>query len=189
MAEFSTSEAVLVALRRIMRAVDLGSRRLVAHHGVTGPQLILLKEVARREHSSVRELCDDVHLSQATVTGVLDRLEKRGLVNRCRSNEDRRRVLVSLTEYGAAVLEQAPQLMQETFVSAFEGLQDWEQTQILSSLQRVVAMMEADELDSAPILVTGSMTAAPAAGSPTHAARPQTRATADTEAWQEPRRG
>jgi len=153
--ELSTTEAVLVALRRIMRAVDLRSRRLVAQHGVTGPQLILLKEIERREHLSVSELCRDVHLSQATVTGILDRLEKRGLVGRRRSEQDRRRVVVSLTDEGAAVLDTAPELMQETFVAAFEGLRNWEKTLILSSLQRVVAMMEAEEIDSAPMLVSG----------------------------------
>jgi len=40
-------------------------------------------------------------------------------------------------------------------MSEFEGLRDWEQSQILSSLQRVASMMEADRLDATPILMSG----------------------------------
>ncbi len=152
MKEYSRTESVLVALRRIIRAVDLHSRQLITRQGVTGPQLVLLKELQRQQCLSIRELTRSIHLSQATVTGIIDRLEKKQLVIRCQSQQDRRRVTVQLTEAGENLLRQAPPMMQETFVAAFEKLQDWEQTQILSSLQRVVAMMEAEELGSTPML-------------------------------------
>jgi len=150
---------VLVALRRIIRAVDLRSRHLVSYCGLTGPQLIVLKELADHDGISVGELTRSIHLSQATVTGILDRLAKRQLVRRERGDQDKRRVQVYLTAKAKAVLLDAPPLLQEEFTEQFRGLEDWEQTQILSSLQRVVTMLEAREIDATPILATGPIAA------------------------------
>jgi DNA-binding MarR family transcriptional regulator len=149
------SEAVLVALRRIMRAIDMHSRQLVQQLGVTGPQLMVLRELARNGAVPVGSLAKAVSLSHATVTGIVTRLEKRELVQRREDEEDRRRVLVGVTSAGEALLATAPSPIQESFITEFERLEDWESNLILSSLQRVVAMMEASELEAAPILATG----------------------------------
>ena len=150
---------VLVALRRIIRAIDLRSRALVTRYGLTGPQLTVLRQLASQDGVSVGELTRAIHLSQATVTGILDRLARRELVRRQRSTQDRRRVQVWLTEAGRKLLDDAPPLLQEEFTEQFENLEDWEQTQILSAIQRVVAMMEARHIQAAPILTTGSVDA------------------------------
>jgi len=150
---------VLVALRRIIRAIDLRSRALVTRYGLTGPQLTLLKQLSAQDRVSVGELTRAIHLSQATVTGILDRLAKRKLVRRERSEQDRRRVQVRLTEEGQRLLDDAPPLLQEEFTEQFSSLEDWEQTQILSAIQRVVAMMEAKHIDATPMLTTGPVSA------------------------------
>ena len=148
---------VLVALRRIIRAIDLHSRALAQRFGLTGPQLVILEELARRGATPIGAVADAISLSVATVTGILSRLEARGLVERRRDDQDRRKVFVSVTPAGAELLEEAPPALQESFMAAFERLQDWEQTLILSSLQRVVAMMEATALEATPMLATGSI--------------------------------
>jgi DNA-binding MarR family transcriptional regulator len=150
---------VVTALRRIIRAIDLHSRALVNRYGLTGPQLTLLRELVGEGELAVGELAKAIHLSQATVTGILDRLVQRGLVRRRQGDRDRRRVLVHLTQEGREMLARTPPLLQEHFTAQFAKLADWEQTQILSSLQRVVAMMEATDLDATPILTTGPMDA------------------------------
>ena len=149
------TEDVIAALRRIIRAIDLHSRFLVSRYGLTNPQLAVLKALSGRRPTAVRELSDAVHLSQATVTGILDRLEKRGLIQRRRSDQDRRCVMVRLSRSGEEAIAAAPPMLQEHFTAKFSRLEQWEQTQILSSLQRVVCMMEAKDLDAAPILTTG----------------------------------
>ncbi len=154
-------EQVLVALRRVTRAIDLHSKQLVQTHGLTGPQALLLKELLRGEETSVGELAQRVSLSQATVTDILNRLEKRRLVVRQRSNSDKRRVLVQCTDKAAQLLETSPPLLQERFAARFGALQEWEQTLLLSSLQRIAAMMDATDLDAAPMLASGPV-AAPA---------------------------
>ena len=148
-------DMVLVALRQIIRAIDLHSRHLVMQYGLTGPQLVVLKELSMHDGISVGELTRAIHLSQATVTGILDRLAKRELVRRQRSDQDKRRVQVWLTDAGKQMLIDAPPLLQEEFTDEFSKLEDWEQSQILSALQRVVSMMEAKHIDATPILTTG----------------------------------
>ena len=149
----SVHEEVLVTLRQIIRGIDLHSRRLVQEHGLTGPQLVLLRAIGSVREISLGELARQVSLSQGTVTGVADRLEGRGLIVRTRSEADRRRVLVRLTEAGFSVLAEAPSLLQDEFVACFRKLAPWEQTLILSSLQRVASMMGAEGLEAESLLV------------------------------------
>ncbi len=150
-------EEVLVALRRIIRAIDLQSKRLMQTSGLTGPQLLVMQAIMRGGSVSAGALAQAVSLSQGTVTSILDRLERRGLVQRKRSPEDKRKVLVTLSAQGSEVLLGAPTPLQESFIRAFRDLREWEQTQILSSLQRVAEMMHAQGLDAAPMLATGSL--------------------------------
>lgn len=152
---------VMAALRRIIRAIDLHSRSLVQRYGLTGPQLVVLKELVEVSPRTVSELAAAVNLSQATVTGILDRLERKDMVLRRRDSDDKRKVMVSPTPAAMDALADAPPLLQEHFIATFTDLADWEQTQILSSLQRIVALMEADGVEAGPILTTGPLDATP----------------------------
>lgn len=156
-------EAVLVALRRLIRAVDLHSKRLLQSHGLSGPQLLMLKELAASGGCTVGGLAERVRLSQATVTEILVRLQRRGLVDRSRSPVDRRCVLNRLTAAGRQTLQQAPPLLQEAFTERLARLQPWEQNQLLASLQRLASLMDAEGLDAAPLLGSGAVTEVPEA--------------------------
>jgi DNA-binding MarR family transcriptional regulator len=156
-----TTQQVVSALRRIIRAIDLHSRSLVQQYGLTGPQLVVLKELVAGSPRSVSGLANAVNLSQATVTGILDRLERKAMVTRVRDAADRRKVLVTPTSAAVEVLAGAPPLLQEHFTAGFARLPDWQQTQILSSLQRIVALMEAGDVEAGPILTTGPLDATP----------------------------
>lgn len=157
----SVCDDVLIAIRRIIQSVDLHSKQLVKQFGLTGPQLIVLQEVSQSEEILASELSRAISLSQATVTGILDRLEKRGLIFRRRSNRDRRRVPAKITEAGESLLARTPPLMQESFTEQFLGLQSWEQHMILGSLQRLVVLMDARQISAAPMLTTGPIEPGP----------------------------
>lgn len=147
-----TYDQVLVSLRQIIRAIDLHSKKLERESGLTGPQLLIMQLIGTQGEVTSGVIAREVSLSQATVTSILDRLERKGMLKRERSAHDKRKVLVSLTEEGGEALEKAPTLMQESFIRAFNQLEDWEQSLILSSLQRVSDMMNATDLDAAPLL-------------------------------------
>ena len=149
---------VLTTLRKIIRAMDIRSRHLARTVGLTVPQLVVLKEVASLGEVAIGRLAENVSLSQATVTNIVDRLETRELVKRHRGQDDRRKVLLTITEAGARLCDESPTILQEEFVEAFEGLAEWEQTQILSALQRVAAMMKAEKLPSGPVASSAALT-------------------------------
>lgn len=155
----SIEDQVIAALRRISRAVDLHSRVLVQQYGLTTPQLAALKAVGRLQPVSVSGVARAIHLSLPTVTGIFNRLQKRGLVTRSRDGKDRRSVVVELTGAGANLLGSAPSLLQDRFRSALSKLRQWEQTQLLASLQRIAAMMDAEDIEAAPVLSSGEASA------------------------------
>lgn len=150
-------EQVLVALRRVIRATDLHSKRLSKHAGLTGPQLLIMRTIRDLGEVTIGTIAENVSLSQATVTTILDRLELRKLVYRVRSTKDKRKVHAHLTEAGADLLARAPNPLQEDFIEKFQNLAEWEQTMILASLQRVANMMNADDIDASPLLTVGSV--------------------------------
>jgi DNA-binding MarR family transcriptional regulator len=148
-------DSIVTALRRIIRAIDLHSRDLLQNYGLTAPQLMTLQELARLQPVPVGVLSGAVHVSQATMTGILDRLEQRGMVLRTRDGVDRRSVTITLTAEGAKLQKKAPSLLQDQFREKLARLKPSEQANMLSVLQQIGAMMGAAELNAAPILVTG----------------------------------
>ena len=154
------TDDVLIAIRRVIRAVYLHSRKLNQSYSLTGPQALVLKEIVARKRISPGELAKQISLSQATITDIVKRLEKRGLVTRVRDAKDRRKILLEITKDGKALIKAAPQLLQEQFIERLSKLEDWEQTLLLSSLQRVASLMDAEELDAAPLLTSGPPRAA-----------------------------
>jgi DNA-binding MarR family transcriptional regulator len=150
-------EEVLVALRRVIRATDLHSKRLVKTASVTGPQLLLLQIVANKGDMTISELARDMSLSQATVTTILDRLQKRELIERVRSETDKRKVYPRVTHHGRKILSSAPTALQDNFVRKFRHLDEWEQSMIIASLQRIAEMMDAKNIDASPFLDVGAL--------------------------------
>lgn len=153
----SNTDKVLVSLRRVIRATDLHSKYLAKTTGLTAPQILLLQTIRDKGQVTIGELANQISLSQATVTTILDRLEKRKLVYRERSAKDKRKVHAHLTESGIETLKAAPTPLQEHFTRRFGDLQDWEQTMIIASLQRVAQMMDAQDIDASPVLDIGSI--------------------------------
>jgi len=153
----SPEQEIVVALRKIMRAVDLHSHRLVEAFGVTGPQLVTLREAERLGPTSASAIARAVHLSQGTVTGILSRLQTRDLITRQRSDTDRRSIVVSITPSGKRLLDIAPSLLQDRFRQELERLEEWERLLILSTLQRVASLMGAEDLDAAPHLISDTV--------------------------------
>ncbi|WOX07302.1 MarR family winged helix-turn-helix transcriptional regulator [Microbulbifer pacificus] len=150
-------EEVLITLRRLIRATDLHSRQLVKTAGLTAPQLLLMQAIREHGQVTIGALAKEISLSQATVTTILDRLEKRGLVYRERSEEDKRKVHAYLTEKGMENIRDAPTPLQDHFVKQFRDLREWEQSMIISSLQRVALMMDAEHIDASPVLDVGDL--------------------------------
>jgi DNA-binding MarR family transcriptional regulator len=145
----------LRALRRILRASDLGNRQLAAATGLTPSQLLVLQEIGEPGESSPTALSAALHFSQATITNICDRLEATGLVARQRGEQDKRRIYLTLTDAGKATLDSAPNLLQARFRENFSALPQWEQAMMLAGLERLGDVLGIQNRDAAPLLDSG----------------------------------
>jgi DNA-binding MarR family transcriptional regulator len=154
-------EDVLRALRRITRAIDLHSRQLSTTFGLTVPQLVCLRVIGLRGPMNPSQLAAEVSLSQATITGIVDRLVARQLVRRERTSTDRRMVTVTITDAGRALVDAAPSPLQERFVARLHELSDEESEIMRLTLNKIVRMMDGDAIDAAPLLTNESVISGP----------------------------
>ncbi len=135
--------SILLSLRRITRAIDQHNKQLSDHFKLTVPQLVCLRHLELQGAGTPGELARAVFLSQATVTGIVDRLEAKGLVRRERHASDRRKQIITLTHSGHELAQNMPWPLQERFAQALAALDCNELELIDNTLQRLASMMEA----------------------------------------------
>lgn len=138
------AEEVMQSLRRIVKALHEYSTRVEQEFGLTGPQLWALWELKRGAGQSLKTLSSRMHLDPSTVTGVVDRLQRKGLLQRVTDPQDRRRVVLTLTEAGAHLLQGAPHPAQGQLLHALHAMEAAEVQQLNQMLKRVASLMEVD---------------------------------------------
>ena len=151
------SQTALVALRRILRVTELNARKLADQSELTASQLLVMQHVIQAGKALPSAIAKAVDLKHATVTVLVNKLEEAGLVTRQRDTADRRRVWVKLTDAGKAALTRSPDLLQNKFEQGFDKLEEWEQAMIIATLERVAALLDAHEIEAAPILDVGDL--------------------------------
>lgn len=137
-------EPLVGALRRLVRSLDRGSRRLMQERGLTSPQYTLLRILAVQPGASVGELAQVAGMGQTTVTDILDRLEARGLVVRTRGETDRRRVELQLTSHAHDLLASLPLPLPATFIERFDAMPAEERRRLIAAIEWMAAHMDPD---------------------------------------------
>lgn len=146
---------ILKALRRILRKTAEYSRQLGRDSGLTVPQVLCLSAIGNAPagtEMTVARVAEAIHLSVATASRLLDRLEEAGLLVRKRTATDRRKVIVQLTPRGRRKLHKLPTPLQEQFRARLAELGTRQQHALLDSLKQVVEMMGAADLEASPVL-------------------------------------
>ncbi|MBT1070332.1 MarR family winged helix-turn-helix transcriptional regulator [Pelotalea chapellei] len=139
-------------LRRVFQVVNEQSKKAEHETGLTGPQLWAIKVVAEFSPIKVSDVARKMYLHPATVVGILDRLEKRGLVERTRSTKDRRVVDIALTDQGREMVAQSPEVAQGLLVSGLESLSNDKLENISKGLNQLVEILGAQEIPPQLIL-------------------------------------
>ncbi|NTV48712.1 MAG: MarR family transcriptional regulator [Geobacteraceae bacterium] len=138
-------------LRRIFQIVSEYSKMAERSTGLTGPQLWALNILSNAAPLHVSDLAHLMHLSPATVVGILDRLEAKGLVIRIRSKEDRRVVDLHLTEKGLDVAAKSPEVAQVMLMKGLEELSDEQFYRVDEGMQQIVRILGAEHLTPQPL--------------------------------------
>ncbi len=144
-------------LRKVIRAIDLDSHRLEHRHGVTAPQLLVLATVRDHPGLGLGDVARIVQLSPSTVVGIIDRLEERALIERCRDAVDRRRIQLALLPKGRTVLDAGPKPLQTALIARFERLPESDQARMLAALHQLTDLLHAHDIDAAPVLAVGPL--------------------------------
>lgn len=105
-------------------ALQKTSKRMQTQLGVTGPQRLVIRVVARCPSLSAGELAELLHVHPSTLTGILARLEAQGLLSRRVDRGDRRRVLLTLTRSGRRFDTDAEGTVEAAVRSALAELPD-----------------------------------------------------------------
>lgn len=143
---------ILNAIRQMIRAADIDSRKLAAEHQITAPQLVSLMAVVKEEPTTANDVAHRVHLSPSTMVGVLDRLQAKGLIKRERNRDDRREVTIVATDAGRQVVAQTPFPLQHSLQRALKQMTIDERAQVAACMVRLVELMGANEIDAGPML-------------------------------------
>jgi MarR family transcriptional regulator, organic hydroperoxide resistance regulator len=130
------------AILRVAKSTKRSIRADLEALGLTVPQGMVLHTLAGAGgRLSARELGRECDMLASTATGVVDRLELHGLVERERDHEDRRVVWIKLTEQGAQLQTQLP-AFQSRVGEAFTVLTARELEELLDAVRRVEAAAE-----------------------------------------------
>lgn len=147
----------LIALRRILRATELFGREITQSAGVTPVQFRVLQIIGETGQTTAKTIAQRMRVSQATVTSLVDKLVREGMVLREKSTLDRRQTNIHITPKGTKTLADAPDPLQQRFVRKFSAMEDWEQAMLVASLERIAAMLDAEDIDASPVLDTGDI--------------------------------
>ena len=137
---------IMQSLRRIFKAIHNYSFEISEKFGITGPQLWALKTISKNESLPLGELSKKMYLRPSTITGVIDRLEKRGYVVRDRDQRDRRVVKILLTPKGKGLVKRGPNPIQGKMIYGLRNLRRGELRSIYDSIRKLVEIMEAQNV-------------------------------------------
>ncbi len=145
---------VLTGLRKIIRSVNLESKRIEKEYGISIPQLLCLNFLNRREgfQASQKEIKDFLSLNASTVTGIINRLEKKGLIAKLPKREDKRVSYITITAKGADLIQNTPQLLHERLTLKLQSLSSAELEELRSAFTLIADFLDVDKLDASPII-------------------------------------
>jgi len=142
---------IVVRIRRLRRSVYHDYIRTSRQFGLTETQSDVLRTLLTHGTMSSANLSRNLYVTPANITGVIDRLVKKGLVERVRQQVDRRVALISLTESGKELSEQLPDPIENKLISGLENLAP-EQVQVLGeAMKKIIDLIGVESTSDVPI--------------------------------------
>lgn len=147
---------ILVNIRKIVRSLNLESKGIQKEFGVSITQLLCMSHLEQSDnyqctHSDLMSL---LSLNSSTVTGIINRLEKRGYVARLQKAGDRRKTYITLTAAGLKLLQETPNVLHERLARKLDRLSEEEKEMVRKSMEIIISAMEIKTIDASPLLTT-----------------------------------
>ena len=138
---------VVYLIRKLMQAGEIYTKELNRKFNVSAPQIATLLALFEEGSMSPSQIAKKIMVKASTVTGIIDRLEQKGLVVRLRNSPDRRIIMIELTEPGRKLAENAPPPIQQKILQGLQKLDKTEREEIIQSLTKLTEMIDAQDLE------------------------------------------
>jgi DNA-binding MarR family transcriptional regulator len=149
---------ILIKIRKIVRSVDIESKKIQKEYGVSIPQVLCLSFLHESPNyqSTQGEIRKFLNLNSSTVSGIIQRLEKKGLLARLPKSGDKRVVNIALTSSGDKLLGTIPSLLHEQLSEKLQKLDEPELQKVQQSLETLVKLLEIEEVEASPLITLDS---------------------------------
>jgi len=143
---------ILIKIRKIVRSINVESKKIQKEHGVSIPQVLCLHYLKNSENymATQGEIRKFLNLNSSTISGIIDRLEAKGLVARLPRKGDKRVVNISLTSKGDSLLHKIPPLLQMRLSEKLDKLDNQTVIQIFESLELLVNLLDINDVEAFP---------------------------------------
>ena len=145
---------ILIKIRKIVRSIDIESKKIQKEHGVSIPQVLCLTFLhdSPNYQATQADLRRFLNLNPSTVSGIIDRLEKKGFLARLPKIGDKRVVNIALTSSGDRLLKGIPSLLHVQLAEKLEQLSEIELNDVERGLNTLVTILDIDKVEASPII-------------------------------------
>jgi DNA-binding MarR family transcriptional regulator len=145
---------ILINLRKILRSINLESKRIQKEYGISIPQYLCLNYLNQQEQykSTAKQIKEQLNLNASTVSGIVSRLELKGYVAKLPNAGDRRSTDIFLTAMGQEVVSSIPDLMHEKLSRKLKDLPEKELENVQNALDILIQFMEVEDVDASPLI-------------------------------------
>lgn len=133
----TSAAGVWLVMARAYRSMAVFIERSVAALGIGLSDFMILEALLHRGPQTMTSICDKVLLTNASMTAAVDRLQKRGFVERHKDPVDGRAKVIRLTEDGTALIQQLYQQHERDIEEVMRGVGAAERKQLRDSLKRI----------------------------------------------------
>ncbi len=141
------TKQIIFSIRRLIQASELYSKELNKKHQISAAQLNCILTLYEHGPLPLSQIAKHMMVKSSTVTGVVDRLEKKGLAGRMRNSPDRRVITIQLTEAGKNLAQNAPPPIQQKIIDGLKQTENAKKEQIVSSLNMLTDMLDVQDLE------------------------------------------
>lgn len=133
--------------RRLIQARELYTKELNKKYSVTAAQLNCLLALHENGPLPPSQISKMVMVKSSTITGIIDRLEQKGLLRRLRNSPDRRVITIQLTASGEKLADNAPPPIQQKILDGLAKLSKGDIERIVNSLRMITRMLDVQDLE------------------------------------------
>jgi len=141
------TKQIIFSIRRLIQASELYTKELNRKYQISAAQLNCILTLYDYGPLPPSKIADHMMVKSSTVTGVVDRLEKKGLAERMRNSPDRRVITIQLTKAGKELAQNAPPPIQQKIIDGLKKTETAKKEQIVRSLNILTDMLDVQDLE------------------------------------------